>query len=165
VQVSSLIKATNMYRVSKYRDIALDYLPPTEDEVKTFHESHIRILKQLFSPIFFTVGKDSKMKRGLPQITKEHPILFIGNHTFVGLDLAIIVNAFLEDQNVMIRSLAHPALTADVARGLQESGIQDVARLFGAVSVTGSNLYKLMAAHEAVLLLPGGVREALKSKV
>lgn len=71
-----------------------------------------RILKQLFSPIFFTVGKDSKMKRGLPQITKEHPILFIGNHTFVGLDLAIIVNAFLEDQNVMIRSLAHPALTA-----------------------------------------------------
>jgi hypothetical protein len=42
VQVSSLIKATNMYRVSKYRDIALDYLPPTEDEVKTFHESHIR---------------------------------------------------------------------------------------------------------------------------
>ncbi|CAK9192879.1 unnamed protein product [Sphagnum troendelagicum] len=164
VQVSSLIKATNLYRVSKYRDIALDYLPPTEDEVKTFHESHIRILKQLFSPIFFTVGKDSKMKRGLPQITKEHPILFIGNHTFVGLDLAIIVNAFLEDQNVMIRSLAHPALTADVARGLQESGIQDVARLFGAVSVTGSNLYKLMAAHEAVLLLPGGVREALKSK-
>lgn len=58
------------------------------------------------------MGKDSKMKRGLPQITKEHPILFIGNHTFVGLDLAIIVNAFLEDQNVMIRSLAHPALTA-----------------------------------------------------
>jgi hypothetical protein len=53
----------------------------------------------------------------------------------------------------------------DVARGLQESGIQDVARLFGAVPVTGSNLYKLMAAHEAVLLLPGGVREALKPKV
>jgi hypothetical protein len=58
------------------------------------------------------VGKDSKMKRGLPQISKEHPILFIGNHTFVGLDLPLIVNAFLEDQNVMIRSLAHPALTA-----------------------------------------------------
>jgi hypothetical protein len=53
----------------------------------------------------------------------------------------------------------------DVARGSQESGIQDVARLFGAVPVTGSNLYKLMAAHEAVLLLPGGVREALKPKV
>ncbi len=42
MQVSSLIKATNMYRVSKYRNIALDYLPPTEDEVKTFHKSHIR---------------------------------------------------------------------------------------------------------------------------
>jgi hypothetical protein len=44
VQVASLIKATHMYRLKKHHDIVLDYLPPTEDEIKTFHNSHIRYL-------------------------------------------------------------------------------------------------------------------------
>jgi hypothetical protein len=44
VQVASLIKATLMYRLKKHHDIVLDYLPPTEDEIKTFHNSHIRYL-------------------------------------------------------------------------------------------------------------------------
>ncbi len=69
-----------------------------------------RIMKELFSPVFLTVDEKGKMKRGVPRITKEHPILFICNHTFVGFDLGILLNEFLEDQNVMIRSLAHPAL-------------------------------------------------------
>ncbi len=54
---------------------------------------------------------------------------------------------------------------ADYVGDLQESGLPDLVRLLGAVPVTGSNLYKLMAAHEAVLLLPGGLREAVKRKV
>jgi len=165
VQVASLIKATHMYRLKKHHDIVLDYLPPTEDEIKTFHNSHIRIMKELFSPVFLTVDEKGKMKRGVPQITKEHPILFICNHTFVGFDLGILLNEFLEDQNVMIRSLAHPALImTDSLVDLPESGLPDLVRLLGAVPVTGSNLYKLMAAHEAVLLLPGGMREAVKRK-
>ena len=35
---------------------------------------------------------------------------------------------------------------------------------FGAVPVSGKNLYKLLAAGECVLLFPGGVREAFKRK-
>lgn len=54
---------------------------------------------------------------------------------------------------------------ADSVGDLPESGLPDLVRLLGAVSVTGSNLYKLIAAHEAVLLLPGGIREAVKRKV
>jgi hypothetical protein len=54
---------------------------------------------------------------------------------------------------------------ADSMGDLPESGLPDLVRLLGGVSVTGSNLYKLMAAHEAVLLLPGGIREAVKRKV
>jgi hypothetical protein len=35
---------------------------------------------------------------------------------------------------------------------------------FGAVEVSGQNLYRLLRQKEAVLLFPGGVREAFKRK-
>ena len=38
-------------------------------------------------------------------------------------------------------------------------------RVFGAVPVSAQNAYKLMANGEAVLLFPGGGREALRKKV
>ena len=68
-------------------------------------------MKQVFSPVYFHVKDDKLMKRGLPQLTKERPILLVCNHTFVGFDLGIIVGSFMESQNVMIRALAHPLLT------------------------------------------------------
>jgi len=45
------------------------------------------------------------------------------------------------------------------------SSLPDLARLLGAVPVSGGNLYKLLAAKETVFLLPGGMREAVKRKV
>jgi 1-acyl-sn-glycerol-3-phosphate acyltransferase len=44
------------------------------------------------------------------------------------------------------------------------STLPDLARLLGAVPVSGGNLYKLLAAKETVFLLPGGMREAVKRK-
>jgi pimeloyl-ACP methyl ester carboxylesterase/1-acyl-sn-glycerol-3-phosphate acyltransferase len=43
------------------------------------------------------------------------------------------------------------------------AGLSQFSR-FGAVPVSGKNLYKLLAAGECVLLFPGGVREAFKRK-
>jgi len=68
-------------------------------------------MKQLFSPVYFHVQENGTVKRGLPRLTKERPILLVCNHTFVGFDLGIIVGSFLESQDVMIRALAHPLLT------------------------------------------------------
>ena len=45
------------------------------------------------------------------------------------------------------------------------SSLSDLVRLMGSVPVTGSNLYKLLAAKETAFLLPGGMREAVKRKV
>lgn len=46
-----------------------------------------------------------------------------------------------------------------------DMGASDTFRLFGAVPVTAANTYKLLANGEAVLLFPGGAREALKNRV
>lgn len=46
-----------------------------------------------------------------------------------------------------------------------DSSLPDLARLLGSVPVSGSNLYKLLAAKETVFLLPGGMREAVKRRV
>ena len=48
---------------------------------------------------------------------------------------------------------------------LTQSGFSDFVRLYGGVPVNGNNTYKLMAAKQAALLLPGGMREAVKRKV
>jgi hypothetical protein len=68
-------------------------------------------MKQLFSPVYLTTKENGLVTRGLPEITKERPVLFICNHTFVGFDLGLILGAFLEGQGVIIRSLAHPLIT------------------------------------------------------
>jgi hypothetical protein len=51
----------------------------------------------------------------------------------------------------------------DAARRETGGGLGDFAA-FGAVPVSGKNLYRLLAAGECVLLFPGGVREAFKRK-
>lgn len=68
-------------------------------------------MKQLFSPVYFHAKGDGSVKRGLPKLTKERPILLVCNHTFVGFDLGVIIGSFMDDQDVFIRALAHPLLT------------------------------------------------------
>jgi len=165
VELVSLIKATNMYRRSKQRNLVTDYIPPSEDEMDVFRKVHLDIMKQLFSPVYLTTKENGLVTRGLPEITKERPVLFICNHTFVGFDLGLILGAFLEGQGVIIRSLAHPLITIDQpGDALTQSGFSDFVRLYGGVPVNGNNTYKLMAAKQAALLLPGGMREAVKRK-
>lgn len=165
IELASLIKASNMYRRGKPRNIVTDYIPPTEEEKEEFRKVHLDLMKQVFSPVYFHLKDDGLVKRGLPQLTKERPILLVCNHTFVGFDLGIIVGSFMESQNVMIRALAHPLLTIDQpGEVMAPSSMPDLTRLMGAVPVSGSNLYKLLAAKETVFLLPGGMREAVKRK-
>ncbi|KAG0579788.1 hypothetical protein KC19_4G123400 [Ceratodon purpureus] len=165
IELASLIKASNMYRRGKSRNIVTDYVPPTEEEKEEFRKAHLDLFKQVFSPVYFHVKDDGSVKRGLPKLTKERPILLVCNHTFVGFDLGIIIGSFMESQNVMIRALAHPLVTTDQpGEVMAASSLPDLTRLLGAVPVSGSSLYKLLAAKETVFLLPGGMREAVKRK-
>lgn len=41
IELASLIKACNMYRRAKPRNIVTDYIPPTEEEKESFRKVHL----------------------------------------------------------------------------------------------------------------------------
>jgi hypothetical protein len=51
VELVSLIKATNMYRRSKQRNLVTDYIPPSEDEMDVFRKVHLECVICLLLPI------------------------------------------------------------------------------------------------------------------
>ncbi|BBN03207.1 hypothetical protein MPTK1_2g21620 [Marchantia polymorpha subsp. ruderalis] len=163
VEVASLIKATNTLRHSKKFDPIRDFRPPQQDEIELTRNTSIRTVRQIFSPIFLSATEDGRIRRGLPKLTEGKPLLFVGNHTFIGFDLGMIVDEFLKNKGILLRGLAHPVMSIE-NQDLQEPGGGDLFRLFGTVPVNGNNLYRLLSRGEAALLYPGGVREALKRK-
>ena len=44
IELASLIKASNMYRRSKPRNIVTDYIPPTEEEKESFRKAHLEYI-------------------------------------------------------------------------------------------------------------------------
>jgi len=110
------------------------------------------------------------------------PVLFVGNHQTLATDLGVVVEHFLTELGVCLRGLAHPVLFAAAAgpsssssspspspRGGSGSGsgsgsLAALFSRFGAVRVSGKGLHSLLAGGEAVLLYPGGVREAYRRK-
>jgi len=98
--------------------------------------------------------------------------MFIANHTMYGaLDVPFIISHIVQRRDVLIRGLAHPALFS--SQGSNETDQDDAGSFnssvsfiekYGAVSVTPRNVFRLLRANEAVLLFPGGMREACKLK-
>lgn len=95
--------------------------------------------------------------RGLAGVPNEGPVLIVGYHNLMGLELFSLVEEFLREKKLMVRGLAHPELlsVADF----------DLVKLFGALPATARNLFKSLSSKSHVLLYPGGAREALHYKV
>lgn len=135
-------------------------------------------LRQFFSPVSFAVNQDGTVRRGFPSIpgvgsgTSKRPLLFVGNHTFVGFDLGFLADDILRSTGIMPRGMAHPVIARNFQPpgsseddNLPEVGPADVLRLMGIVPVSGTSMYRVLEAGQTALLYPGGVREALKRKV
>ncbi|KAK9841300.1 hypothetical protein WJX74_003515 [Apatococcus lobatus] len=86
----------------------------------------------------------------------KKPILFVGNHTLVGLyDLPFLVYE-LYLRGFRARGLAHPVHW--------QSPLGPFFQKFGAVQASPVAAYKLLRDNEAVLLFPGGAREVSKRR-
>lgn len=48
VELVSLIKATNLYRRSKPRNVVTDYIPPSQDEMDVLRKVHLKCVICLF---------------------------------------------------------------------------------------------------------------------
>lgn len=125
-----------------------------------------RLFNVAASAVTFSTLEDGKIVKGLAGIPNEGPVLLVGYHMLMGLELYPLVEQFLREKNTMVYGMAHPELfLGRLEDSSNEFSLTDWLKVMGAVPVTGRNLFKLLSKNSHVLLYPGGAREALHYKV
>ncbi|MCL7024036.1 hypothetical protein MKW94_021561 [Papaver nudicaule] len=161
----SFIKATHMYRHSKTHDHVSDFIPISKSEFKDLYLQGSSAFITATSPVMLSTLEDGKIVRGLEGIPDKGPVLLVGYHMLMGLELASIAGEFVREKKVPLRGIAHPVLfSLKNETSLNEFSIFDFLTLIGALPVSPSNLYRLLSNKSFVLLYPGGAREALHRK-
>ncbi|XP_052193640.1 phytyl ester synthase 1, chloroplastic [Diospyros lotus] len=164
VNLLTVIKGTCKYRRSRRHDFVTDFLPPSLSEFKQALQNN-GLFRFFTSPVMFSTLEDGKIVRGLSGVPNEGPVLLVGYHMLLGLELVPLVEEFLREKNVLVRGMAHPALfTQGTETQSREISFFDLLRVFGALPVTPTNLFKLFSMKSHILLYPGGAREALHRK-
>lgn len=164
---------------------------PTPGELDAWTARATSTLRRLTSPVFLSTRNDGQIMRGLDALPTARPILFIGNHQLMAFDLSMMVEQIYRDTGVLVRGLAHPAIFTSMRESDEKSDAAAAAAStrpplpppfnrrprertansfeamlieWGAVPVGPRNFKTLLANGEAVLLFPGGAREAVKLK-
>ncbi|THF97322.1 hypothetical protein TEA_013077 [Camellia sinensis var. sinensis] len=167
VDLVTIIMGTSFYHRARYLDYASDYLPPSPSELKKIHES-LRWIEVATSPVMLSTLEDGKVVRGLSGIPSEGPVLLVGYHMLLGLEMMPIVSSFWAKRNILLRGIAHPMMYRNLRNGesplIPDISTYDILRIMGAVPVSVTNFYKLLSSNAHVLLYPGGMREALHRK-
>lgn len=157
------MKGTSTYRRSRNHDYVMDFLPPSMSEFKQVEQNGW--VHNYAAPVILSTREDGKIVRGLEGVPSEGPVLLVGYHMLMGLELSPLIEAFLREKKIMVRGVAHPTLFSHVVEsGSKEFSYFDFLRLYGALPVSPSNLFKLFKTKSHVLLYPGGAREALHRK-
>ncbi|KAL2907092.1 hypothetical protein RDABS01_005802 [Bienertia sinuspersici] len=163
VDLVTIIKGTSLYRRAKFHDHVSDFIPPTKFEFGKVAES-FRWLNIASGPVMFTTLENGEIVRGLAGIPTEGPVVFVGYHMLLGLEIYPLVIKFMEERNILVRGLAHPMVFSKLQEDDLDLSMFDSYRIMGAVPVSASNFYKLLSSRSHVLLYPGGMREALHKK-
>ncbi|XP_042055622.1 acyltransferase-like protein At1g54570, chloroplastic isoform X1 [Salvia splendens] len=164
VNLLTIIKGTGTYRRSRNLDYVMDFVPPSKSEFKQAVEGN-GFLRNFTGPVFLSTTEDGKIVRGLAGVPEEGPVLLVGYHMLMGLELSPLVEQFLREKKILVRGIAHPTLFSDLVESeSKEFSFNDTIRLYGALPVSASNLFKLFKTKSHVLLYPGGAREALHRK-
>ncbi|XP_073123469.1 phytyl ester synthase 1, chloroplastic-like isoform X2 [Henckelia pumila] len=160
----TIIKGTGTYRRTKNRDLVVDFLPPSLSEFKQLLENY-RWYHSYTSPVILSTMEDGTIVRGLSGVPREGPVMLVGYHMLMGLEIFPLIAEFLRERGIMVRGIAHPSLFSHLLEGeTKEFSVCDFVRLYGALCVSPSNLFKLLGMKSHVLLYPGGAREALHRK-
>uniref|UniRef100_A0ACD5UJJ5 Uncharacterized protein n=1 Tax=Avena sativa TaxID=4498 RepID=A0ACD5UJJ5_AVESA len=161
----AVIKGANMYRRGRQRESVKDFLPPTISEFNRTFGEDFKLFHQLLSPVMLSTMKNGKIVRGLAGVPDKGPVLFVGYHQLLAMELSSLVEGFLREKKTIVRTAAHPVFFAGNYETLrQELSLFDPFSMYAAAPVSPINMYKLFERNEFVLLYPGGVREALHRK-
>ncbi|KAL5797253.1 hypothetical protein ACOSQ2_002073 [Xanthoceras sorbifolium] len=164
IDLVSIIKGLYFYRRGKYLNCVSDYVPLTPSEFNKFYSSY-RLVEDITSPVILSTLDNGKIVRGLGGIPSEGPVLVVGYHMLLGMDLVPIISQFFIQRKIILRGMAHPVLFDRLrSKVLPDALLFDIVRMTGAVPVSAGNFYKLLSSKSHILLYPGGSREALHRK-
>ena len=124
-----------------------------------------RLLIDATSPVYLSTLEDGKIVRGFEGLPSEGPVLYVGYHMLLGLELGPMITQVLKERNIHLRGMAHPMLFINSEVTFVDTQMLDKYKILGGVPVSNFNIYKLLQAKSHVLLYPGGIREALHRKV
>lgn len=125
-----------------------------------------RPFRYAFSSVLYSTLEDGTIVRGLSGVPSKGPVLLVGYHMLLGFELFSLVEEFLREKNILVRGVAHPEIfMGRMESPTSEFSLPDWLKVFGALPVTATNLYKLLSSNSHALLYPGGAREALHYKV
>uniref|UniRef100_J3KZU5 Serine aminopeptidase S33 domain-containing protein n=2 Tax=Oryza brachyantha TaxID=4533 RepID=J3KZU5_ORYBR len=161
----TVIKGSSMYRQGKQRDAVTDFLPPTLSEFRRTYGVDFKLLHHLLSPVMLSTLRNGKIVRGLAGVPDKGPVLLVGYHQLLAMEITSMAEEFLREKKAVLRTLAHPVFFVgnfEILR--QEISFFDVVPMYGGVQVSPINTYRLFERDEFVLLYPGGIREALHRK-
>ncbi|CAM6030464.1 unnamed protein product [Sphagnum balticum] len=159
--LATLIRSTGSYRRKHKYDPVNDFVMFTRDEFQTLIYNHQFFMRQVTSPVFFSTAEDGGVIQGLSNIPTDRPVMLVGYHMFLGLELGIVVAEFWKETGILLRGLAHPIAVGKMYEDfVPDRAMGDPARLGGAVSVSGKAMFQLLKSGASVLLFPGGQREA-----
>lgn len=160
----TVIKGTCKYRRTWKHDFIKDYLPLSMSEYRNGLQGN-GWYHYAVSPVTLSTLEDGRIVRGLSGVPDDGPVLLVGYHMLLGLELAPLIIEFLREKNVIVRGIAHPELfTMNSKKDLPEFSNLDLMKVYGALPVTPTNLFKLFSSNSFGLLYPGGAREALHRK-
>ncbi|WP_431954681.1 lysophospholipid acyltransferase family protein [Nocardia lijiangensis] len=118
-------------------------------------ETDIRLIEALLAPMR---AWTSPRFYGLDNIPADGPVLLVGNHNLMGgLDAPLLMPEVLRRRGRLIRGLAENVLIA-------VPGLRHFLHYYGAVRGNRHNCTTLLARGEAVIVFPGGGREAVRRK-
>ncbi|KAK9809406.1 hypothetical protein WJX73_003127 [Symbiochloris irregularis] len=140
---------------------------PTERELAISADGATQWLRRLVSPVTFSTDAEGRVHQGLAHLpTSGRPVLYVGNHQTMALDIGFLIEDVLRERGVLMRGLAHPAVFGGMSAADTDgnSDFSNFMSTFGAVPVGGRNFFKLLQNNESVVLFPGGVREAYKRR-
>ncbi|KAK3418455.1 hypothetical protein EUGRSUZ_H04411 [Eucalyptus grandis] len=106
--------------------------------------SYLLLFRNASSSVLFSTLDDEKIVRVLSGVPSEGPVLLVGYHMLMGLELFELFEEFLREKKII----------APKWNQSSEFGLMDWLKVFGAVPVMGSNLFKLLSTRSHVLLYP-----------
>ncbi|XP_072992605.1 phytyl ester synthase 2, chloroplastic-like isoform X1 [Typha latifolia] len=164
IDLVTIIKGAGFYRRSRQIDYVSDYLIPTRYEFEKVIEEY-RLINFAANPVMLSTLGNGKIVNGLAGIPAEGPVVLVGYHMLLGLELGPLVGRLLSERGIHLRGIAHPFMFNKTSEQLMlDSSSFDGHRILGAVPVSAANFYKLLSRNSFVLLYPGGAREALHKK-